>query len=154
MENINYKNLFEKSPAKILIADTDLKIISITDAYLEAIDINKTTLIGTSVIDLFTNTAVNISADSLIELLTSIKWVIAHKQQHTIKKITHYPNLNTGADSLNIKHWKLSHSPIMDELNEVKYIVQLMEPYHEITKTIDANEITNNVTSKKKKAPI
>ena len=123
MEIINYKNLFEKSPAKILVLDTDFKIISITDAYLEVTEPDNKNIIGKFYTDNY-------------DVIASVKWVIKHKLPHSTNKTTNYTKASE------IKHWKLSHSPILNELNEVQYIVQLMEPYQEINTIINTDKIT------------
>lgn len=141
----DYKDLFNLSPALLVVLDTSFIIVAATEAFLKATMTERKNISGKNIFDIFPSNPDDINADGEKNIRSSFNNVIKNKltytlplQQYDIKK----PEADGGGFEL--RYWKISHSPILDATGNVKYIIQNTE---DITKNQEL--IFNNEKLKK-----
>jgi PAS domain S-box-containing protein len=135
METPDYKALFDNSPELLLIVDKELTILSATDAYLRVVNKLNAIIAGKNIFEVFTNAANEPVAGSIGDIQSSLKRVLQYKTTDTISipiYTTDKPEI-----AINLKQFRLTHSPVLDKLGNVKYITQRLEDVTEI-ETLEA----------------
>lgn len=130
MNEINYKSFFEQLPILKLVLDTDLRILTASDLFL---DITKTTLeniVGKNILVIYPPQ--NQKTIELNKIEASLKRVLQNKKQDKIT-VSKYELIkpNDARNVIGKKYWRLLHSPIFDEAHNLKYIVQVTEEISE-----------------------
>jgi PAS domain S-box-containing protein len=130
METPDYKALFDNSPELLLIVDKELTILSATDAYLRVVNKLNAIIAGKNIFEVFTNAANEPVAGSIGDIQSSLKRVLQYKTTDTISipiYTTDKPEI-----AINLKQFRLTHSPVLDKLGNIKYISQRLEDVTEI----------------------
>jgi PAS domain-containing protein len=130
METPDYKALFDNSPELLLIVDKELTILSATDAYLRVVNKLNAIIAGKNIFEVFTNAANEPVAGSIGDIQSSLKRVLQYKTTDTLS----IPVYTTDKPevTINIKRYRLTHSPTLDEYDNIKYITQRLEDVSEI----------------------
>ena len=122
----DYEAIFQQSTALQLVIDTNFNIISASDAFINKSETNRDIIIGKNLFDVFPDNieqSGNAGSDSI---KASFNRVIKNKITDTLP-IIKYDIPNPKGGGFITKYWKTSHSPIFDNKNNVKYIVQVAE---------------------------
>ncbi|RWY46192.1 PAS domain-containing sensor histidine kinase [Mucilaginibacter gilvus] len=130
METPDYKALFDNSPVLLLIVDKELTILSATDAYLRVVNKLNAIIAGKNIFEVLTNAANEPVAGSIGDMQSSLKRVVQFKTTDTIS-IPIYTKV-TPEIAINLKQFRLTHSPVLDKLGNIKYITQRLEDVTEI----------------------
>ncbi|MGY4537656.1 PAS domain-containing protein [Mucilaginibacter sp. UYNi724] len=130
MDTPDYKTLFDSSPELLLIINADFTIISATAAYLKAVNKLNEAIEGKNIFDVFKNAANQTVADSIDDIRASLKRVIRYKTTETLSIPTY--TTDEPVPDINLKHYRIVHSPTLDESGNIKYITQRLEDATEV----------------------
>jgi PAS domain S-box-containing protein len=141
----DFKDLFNLSPVLLLVLDTNFNIVAVTDAFLKVTMTEREKILDKNIFDVFPTNPDDINADGEKNIRASFNSVIKNKitdtlpvQQYDIKKP------EADGSGFEVRYWKISHSPVLDAVGNVKYIIQNGE---DITKNQEL--ISNNEKLKK-----
>jgi len=125
---IDYKSFFEQSSESLIIFDTDYKIVAVSDKYLKSTVTKRDKIIGRDIFEVFPDNPNDLTAIGESSIKASIKRVLATKTADSIALIKYdIPKPISEGGGFSIKYWRPSHSPVLDEFNNVKYIIQKVE---------------------------
>ena len=124
----DFKDLFNFSPALLLVVDTNFIVVAVTDFFLKVTMTERNIILGQNVFDAFPDNPENRAADGEKNMRASFNRVINNKisdalsiQQYDIKR----PQSKGG--KFITKYWKTFHSPVFDANNNVKNIIVSVE---------------------------
>lgn len=127
-EDIDFKKIFECSPALCLVLDPNLIIIAVSDAYLKATMTTREQIIGKDVFEVFPNNPNAVDLDGVSYVKASFLRVIKNKIsdmlpviQYDIRRPAH------EGGKYEIRYWSPVNAPVLDENGDVKYIVHRVE---------------------------
>jgi signal transduction histidine kinase len=122
---IDYQALFEKSPGLFLVLDPELKIVTVTDAYLAATMTSRESIVSKNIFDVFPDNPNDADADGVNKLKISLQNVISLKvpdnmpiQKYDIKKSEH---------EFEERYWSPYNLPILDKAGNVTLIIHSVE---------------------------
>ncbi|HEY0030515.1 MAG TPA: ATP-binding protein [Bacteroidia bacterium] len=125
---INYKELFEKSPGLYLILQPDFSIVAVTDAYLKATKTKREDILGRGIFDVFPDNPQDLTSNGVSNLRASLTRVldtgiidVMAIQKYDIRK----PESEGGG--FEERFWSPLNSPVLDENNQVKMIIIRVE---------------------------
>ena len=128
MDTKDYEKLFKQSSELLVVIDTNFIIMSASNAYLEATKTVRENIVGRDIFDVFPDNPDDITANGKSNILASFNRVIKSKTADTIAVIKYdIPKSESQGGGFELKYWRSCHSPILDEFNKVKYIVQHAE---------------------------
>jgi PAS domain S-box-containing protein len=141
----DFKDLFNLSPALLLVIDINFVVVAVTDFFLEVTMTERNTILGKNVFDVFPDNPADPEADGEKNMRASFNRVINNKVSDTLS-IQKYDikNPESKGGAFVSRYWKTSHSPIFDTNNNVKNIIIVVE---DITKNQEL--ISNNEKLKK-----
>jgi signal transduction histidine kinase/ActR/RegA family two-component response regulator len=138
----DFKDLFNLSPAILLVIDLNFTIIAATDAFLEVTMTDRTTILGQPIFNAFPINPDDTNADGEKNIRASFNRVIQNKladilplQKYDIKK-TQAPG-----GEFEVRHWRLSNSPVFDTDNNVKSIIIKVEDITANQQLISRNQV-------------
>ncbi|WP_051929318.1 ATP-binding protein [Flavobacterium sp. 83] len=137
----DYKDLFNLSPSILVVIDLNFIIIAASDAFLKATMTEREKISGKNIFDIFPINPDDINADGEKNIRASFNSVIKNKQTDTLP-VQKYDIRKPEADGggFEIKYWKISHSPLLDAADNVKYIIQHGEDITENQQLISNNQ--------------
>ena len=134
MHTFDYKTSFEQSPALIIIIDTNFCITVVSDSYLKATDTKRENIMGQNIFNIFPNNPDDVTSDGEAIILASFNRVLKNKIPDIIPVIKYdIPKPANEGLGFTTKYWRACHSPVLDEFNNVKSIIQFVEDVTENT---------------------
>lgn len=128
MDNIDFKASFEQSSAMMLMLDPEFIIMAASDSFLEGTKTNRAQIVGQNAFDIFPNNPADSSGYGGNDILASLKRVLKNKTTDTINVIQYdIPKPAAEGGGFELRYWRPVHSPVLDENNNVKYIIQRVE---------------------------
>jgi PAS domain S-box-containing protein len=122
---MDYQAIFNQSPALMVLLDTKFNILSVSDAFLNTSKTSREKVIGQYLFDVFPDNPDEHNFEGGNIIRASLNSVLKNKIPDTLPILKYdIPNLEGGFIK---KYWKICHSPVFDEFNEVKYIMQVAE---------------------------
>jgi hypothetical protein len=126
----DYKTLFEQAPGLYMILDPNLRIIAVSNAYLEATQTRRTEIVGRFVFDVFPeHPKDDASADEVApKVLASFNRVLRTRTPDTME-LQRYdvgkPESEGGG--FEVRYWSPVNSPILNPDGSVAYIFHRVE---------------------------
>jgi PAS domain S-box-containing protein len=120
-----YKDIFNNTPAAILVMLTDAPsytIIDVNDAYLTSTNTTRETLVGKSVFAAFPGNPTDEVSKNIERTIFSFEQAITHKKPHTMSNYR-YDIPIRGTDEFEERYWTTTNIPILDEQGEVEYFI-------------------------------
>ncbi|TGK01797.1 response regulator [Leptospira langatensis] len=149
----DFRLLFESSPGLYLILSAELKILAVTDAYLNATLTKREDLLGNGIFDVFTDDPNDPDATGVANLRTSLLRVLEKKQPDTMavqKYSIQLPDSEGGG--FREKYWSPVNSPLLDAKGQVTYIIHKVEDVTEFVqlkqKGTELSKITEELQSR------
>ena len=128
MDSIDYKSSFEQSLNLIIMLDLSFIIQSASNAYLAATQTTRENIIGRNFFQVFPNNPADATADGESNIRASLNRVIKNKIAEKIAVIKYdIPKPESQGGGFMLKYWQPIHTPVLDEFNDVKYILQYVE---------------------------
>jgi len=115
----------ETAPNMYLILSPQLYILTASDLYLKATETTRETIVGKHIFEAFPDNPELPDADGVQNINASLQQVLATKKPHYMS-IQRYdvPDINNPGMFIP-RYWDPSHTPVLDEHNEIQYIIQL-----------------------------
>ncbi len=120
-----YKATFDKISAAILLIDIDAPsytILDVNDAYLRATNSTREALVGKSVFGAFPANPSDEEAKNIKMTINSFEEAIRTKTTHTMSDYR-YDIPIRGTDEFEERYWTTSNTPVLDENQNVSYLI-------------------------------
>jgi PAS domain S-box-containing protein len=124
-KTIDYKQIFDHSPAAKLIIAADAPVFTILDvneAYLLRTNSTRDDLVGKSVFSVFPANPDDLVSENIALTIDSFEKVIETRQPHTISDYR-YDIPVRGSDKFEERYWTTTNTPILDEEGNVTYLI-------------------------------
>ena len=127
MDNINttFRKIFESSPDLYLLLSPELDIIDASDAYLRATLTKRAEIVSQKLFDIFPDNPEDPNADGVSNLRASLEWVLGNRLPHSMP-VQKY-DIPTPGGAFEERFWKPLNTPVLDEKNEVAFIIHKVE---------------------------
>lgn len=125
MDTLDFKFFFESSPGLYLVLKPDFTIVAASDDYLVATLTDRKSVIGKNIFDVFPDNPDDINADGVSTLTESLNYTLKHKSSHTMA-VQKY-DVRTSDGKFVEKYWSPMNKPLLNEKNEVIYIMHRAE---------------------------
>lgn len=128
-------SILRSAPDLYLILNTQFQIIEASDAYIKATMVCRKDILGRNMFDVFPDNPKDLHATGVKNLRTSLESVLKNKapdsmavQQYDVRRS------GSGEGNFEVRYWSPVNSPVLDENNEVKYIIHRAEDVTEFIK--------------------
>jgi PAS domain S-box-containing protein len=149
MDIIDYKALFEQSSASVVMMDTDFTILAVSDTFTKATKTIREDIVGRNIFDVFPDNPNDSTANGENTIRASLNRVLTTKTPDRLAVVRYdIPNPESEHGEFITKYWRPRHSPVFDELNNVKYIIQQAEDVTENEALIEQLEAEKRVAKK------
>lgn len=135
---IDYKSIFESAPGLYLLLDPDFNIIGVSNTYLQATMVTREQILGRNVFEVFPDNPDDPAATGTQNLLDSLTSVLKNKKMNTMA-IQKYDirRPDSAGGGFEERYWSPINCPVLDEHNEVIYILHRVE---DVTEFINLKE--------------
>jgi two-component system, sensor histidine kinase len=129
--------IFESLPGLYLILSPDLMILTASDSYLKATFTQRDSIVGRHLFDVFPDNPSTPEADGVENLSASLKKVLHTKQPHKMT-VQRYDVQGPAGNEFVERYWQPLNTPVLNEDNEVEYIIHNVTDVTETEKGKDA----------------
>ena len=120
--------MFEQSSEMLALIDTKFNLVDVSNAFLKGTKTKRENIIGKDVFHVFPSNPNDLEANSEGKIRASFNQVIKNKTNDIISVIKYdIQKPESEGGGFELKYWRPHHYPILDELNNVKYIMQKVE---------------------------
>ena len=123
--NEGFRKIFQSSPDLYLLLSPEFKIIDASDAYLKATLTKRGEILGYGIFDIFPDNPDDSDADGVFNLQRSLNTVLQNKVANDMP-IQKY-DIARPDGIFESRFWKPLNSPVLDEQNNVIYIIHRVE---------------------------
>lgn len=128
MDTLDYKSSFEQLPSLVILLDLNFNILAVSNAYLKATKTVREYIMGQNLFDVFPDNPDDTTADGEYNIRASLNRVILNKITDKIAVVKYdIPKPAIEGGGFILKYWRPVHTPVFDEFNNLKYIIQLVE---------------------------
>ncbi|BDA75242.1 two-component hybrid sensor and regulator [Rivularia sp. IAM M-261] len=124
----DFQVLFETAPSLCLVLAPDLRIVAVSDAYLQATMTKRSEILGRNVFDVFPDNPDDPTATGVQNLNNSLQSVLKNKLPHTMaiqKYDIRRPESEGGG--FEVRYWNPINSPVLNASREVICIINRVE---------------------------
>lgn len=142
---IDYQLLFQKSSGLHLILTTDLTIVAVSDAYLDATLTKHEKILGKNLFEVFPDNPDDPISNSTANLKRSLDYVINNKMTH-VMEIQKY-DVRDESGKFIVKFWSPVNKPLLNNAGEIDYIIHQVEDvtdYFNLKNELKENAKTNH----------
>jgi len=128
----DFQQLFESSPALYLVLAPDLKIVAVSEAYLQATITVREEILGRGIFEVFPDNPNDLTATGVSNLRASLNRVLQFKipDAMAVQKYD-IPLPESQGGGFEERYWSPLNSPVLETDNEVKYIIHRVEDVSE-----------------------
>lgn len=141
MDTIDFKSFFESSPGLYLVLTPEFTIVAASDAYLLATMTIRSEISGRNIFDVFPDNPNDNTADGVNTLRESLLYTLKYKLPHTMA-VQKY-DIRTPNDEFVEKYWSPLNKPLLNNKNEVVYIIHRVEDVTDYILLKKQQEINN-----------
>ncbi|MGJ7916319.1 PAS domain-containing protein [Massilia sp. LXY-6] len=136
---LDFSALFDATLSPSLVLDTELTIISVNQAYLQATKSVRENLLGRNIFEAFPDNPDDPGASGVTNLEASLRRVLRTRRADTMA-IQKYDILVPGTDGMHFeeRYWSPTNTPVLNAEGEVTYILHHVEDVSEFVKTRDS----------------
>jgi signal transduction histidine kinase/ActR/RegA family two-component response regulator len=131
----NFRALFEAAPGLYLVLDPDLRIVAVSDAYLNATMTRREEIMGRGIFDAFPDNPEDPEATGVRNLSASLERVRRQRVSDTMavqKYDIQRPTEEGGG--FEERYWSPKNTPVLDEAGELSYIIHRVEDVTEFVR--------------------
>jgi signal transduction histidine kinase/ActR/RegA family two-component response regulator len=131
----DYEALFKSAPGLYLVLDPGLRIVAVTDAYLDATMTRREDIVGRGIFDVFPDNPDDPEATGVANLRASLERVRRGRAADTMavqKYDIRRPDEEGGG--FEERYWSPRNSPVFDEDGRLRYIVHRVEDVTEFVR--------------------
>lgn len=114
---VDFRTLFESAPALYLVLDPELRILAVTDAYLQATMSRREALVGKSILDVLPQLDVA-GIESLRASLARVKTTL-ERDGVTLEQ--------RDATASEMRHWSFASFPVLERPGCLRYILHALD---------------------------
>jgi signal transduction histidine kinase len=124
----DFRSLFEAAPGLYLVLDRLLRIVAVSDTYLEATMTTRDGILGRDLFDVFPDNPDDAEATGTSQVRASLERVLATGAADTmaVQKYDIRRPENEGG-GFEVRYWSVKNSPLYSETGEVAYIINSVE---------------------------
>jgi signal transduction histidine kinase/ActR/RegA family two-component response regulator len=147
-EGPDFRRLFEAVPGLYLVLDPELRIVAVSDAYLAATMTTRDEILGRGIFDVFPDNPDDPAATGVSNLRDSLERVRRHGVPDTMA-VQKYDIRRPGDEggAFEVRFWSPLNWPVLDERNQVEYIVHRVEDVTELVRLRQSGAEQQAVTS-------
>ncbi len=128
MDTKDYIKIFEQSSALLLVIDTNFAIVAASDAFLKSTSIVRGSIVGRNIFDVFPDNPADEIANGKSKVIDSFNLVLKNKVPDTMPVVKYdIPKPVSEGSGFEVRYWQVTHTPLLDEQQNVKYIIQQSE---------------------------
>lgn len=125
MDAKDYIKIFEQSPELMLVIDASFIIVAASDDFIRKTKTTRERITGQDIFHVFPSNPDNTNGNGEITIRASFNRVIKNKTADTLPVVRYdIPKPASEGGGFETKYWKVVNSPILDNNNNVKYIIQ------------------------------
>ena len=147
-----FQSLFEYAPNPYLILDTNLIIIEVNQAYLEATMTDRDMLIGRYLFDAFPANPEDLNANGVSNLQESMDDVLKYRKPNTMAVQKYDIPRRDGSGGFEERFWCSVNAPVLNEQKEVEYIIHNAQDVTSFIKGHHKEDITGEKEKLKARA--
>ncbi|WP_026462072.1 PAS domain-containing protein [Adhaeribacter aquaticus] len=121
---------FESVPDLYLVFSPDLTILTVSDAYLKKTGANRFDLIGKTVREALLTLPGTMTEETITAMEESLRQVLQNKKPHQMPPQRF--KFNSPEDTREEQYWRLINTPVLNEPEEVWYIIHKAEDITEL----------------------
>ncbi|HYB34502.1 MAG TPA: ATP-binding protein [Mycobacterium sp.] len=125
VEVVDFHWLFESAPGLFLVLDPDLRIVAVTDAYLQATMTERARILGRGIFEIFPDNPDDPDAEGVHNLRVSLDRVL--RDQVTDSMPVQRYDIRRPDGEFEERFWSPSNSPVLDCAGNVRYIIHRVE---------------------------
>ncbi|MFN8286046.1 MAG: ATP-binding protein [Chitinophagales bacterium] len=137
----DFKVLFEEAPGLFLVLDPELRIIAVSNAYLQATLTQRNVIVGKLLFDVFPDNPDDPKATGERNLNLSLQRVLKTGKPDAMA-VQKYDIPVPGKSDFEERYWSPINSPVLDEQGKVKYIIHRAEDVTEFVRLKKEESIT------------
>lgn len=119
--DIDYRILFEKSPAQFLVLDRQFNVLAATDSYCRAARVGRDVLTGRNILDLIPLDGPPSHREAAIALRESLERVVRLEKSDAMP-IQRF-DIQTSDGEIEERYWSTMNSPVFDEAGRLCWII-------------------------------
>ncbi|MFM9950032.1 MAG: PAS domain-containing protein [Saprospiraceae bacterium] len=141
MDAKDYIRIFEQSSELLVVIDTNFSIVAASDSFLKATTTVRENIVGCDIFDVFLGNPDDKTANGENIIRASFNRVIKNKIKDALPVVKYdIPKPESEGGGFEMKYWQVTNSPILDENNNVEYIIQRAEDVTENKTLITQHE--------------
>jgi PAS domain S-box-containing protein len=148
-EDPSFKVLFESVPGLYLVLDPAFTIITASDDYLSATMTVREEIAGKNLFEVFPDNPDDLHATGVAKLRESLQTVLRDKMPHTMQ-VQKY-DIRRADGTFEERSWKPLNKPVLNEKNEVAWIIHRVEDVTEAMQLEKQLRISEEVVQSEKK---
>ena len=145
----HFQWLFESSPGLYLVLWPDFTIVAVSNAYLQATMTKRKEILGRNLFEVFPDNPDDPTATGVSNLRASLMHVLQYKEVHTMA-VQKY-DIRRPDGSFEERHWNPINKPLINEKNEVVYIIHRVEDVTEFIRLKDDASRQEKLTEEMKR---
>ena len=124
MDTKDYINIFEQSSELLVVIDTNFAIVAASDSFLKTTATVRENIVGRDILEVFPDNPDDKTANGESIVRASFNRVIKNKTKDVLPVVKYdIPKPESEGGGYELKYWQANNSPILDENNNVKYII-------------------------------
>ena len=128
MDTKDYISMFEQSSEMLAVIDTKFNLVDVSNAFLKGTKTKRENIIGKDIFHVFPSNPNDLEANSEGKIRASFNRVLKNKTPDTLPVVKYdIPKPESEGGGYELKYWQATNSPILDENNNVKYIIHRTE---------------------------
>ncbi|MGY4103100.1 ATP-binding protein [Nocardia sp. R16R-3T] len=125
VEVVDYRALLEAAPGLYLVLDPSLRIVAVTDAYMQATLTERLDIVGREIFDVFPDNPNDPNAEGVRNLRVSLERVLRDRTADAMH-VQRY-DIRRPDGSFEQRFWSPVNSPVLDEDGRLRYIIHRVE---------------------------
>lgn len=131
-EAVDFRRLFESAPGLFLVLDPDLRIVAVTDAYLQATMTERTRILGHVIFETFPDNPDDPNAEGVRNLRVSLDRAVRDRVPDAMP-VQRYDIRRPDGD-FEERFWSPTNSPVLDSAGELRYVIHRVEDVTEFVR--------------------
>ena len=146
IDRVNYKQIFDSTTSPYLVLKPDLTIVAVNNLYLEMTKTKRNKILYKKIFEVFPEDPQDPDAKGFDNLKSSLERVIINKTPDYLGIIKYnIPDPNSTNGVFLERYWRPVNSPILNENNELVYILHCSEDITNITNIIQMQDRVNSM---------
>lgn len=123
---VDFRVLFDRAPAAMLVLDPELTIVAVSDSYAAATLTRRDDIVGRHLFDVFPDNPADGDATGVGNLTASLQRVLRLRKPDTMA-VQKYDIPVAGGAAFEERYWSCTNTPLLDDAGRVEVIVHRAE---------------------------